>query len=190
MEAIQEGLKTSATLQQQRDCSTTPPLVRRVRRIAASQQQQQQHHHRQAAAAEAAAAPTAAAAATFAAQHQENKFGVGATTFPFTLSLQIQTSQASKGLIFNFRIRRTLRASSQVVVGLANRDCPPICASRPGTAYISAAWRNGSDLTAGHPFPVVLTERFPVPSTSLSNPCDGRPARSFICGRQSCGTTS
>ena len=161
------------------------------RKIAGAQLLQQQQHHRQAAAAaEAAAAPTAAAAATFAAQHQENKFGVGATTFPFTLSLQIQTSQASKGLIFNFRIRRTLRASSQVVVGLANRDCPPICASRPGTAYISAAWRNGSDLTAGHPFPVVLTERFPVPSTSLSNPCDGRPARSFICGRQSCGTTS
>ena len=142
MEAIQEGLKTSATLQQQRDCSTTPPLVRRVRRIAASQQQQQQqqqHHHRQAAAAEAAAAPTAAAAATFAAQHQEKKFGVGVTTFPFTLSLQIQTSQASKGLIFNFRIRRTLRASSQVVGGVANWDCPAICASRPVMAYIPVA---------------------------------------------------
>ena len=69
-------------------------------------------------------------------------------------------SQASKGLIFNFRFRRTLRASSQVVVGLANRDCPAICASQLVTAYISAAWRIGSDLTAGHPFPVVSTERF------------------------------
>ena len=42
-------------------------------------------------------------------------------------------SQASKGLIFNFRFRRTLRASSQVVVELANRDCSAICASRPVT---------------------------------------------------------
>ena len=65
--------------------------------------------------------------------------GVGVTTFPFTLCLQIQTSQASKGLIFNFRIRRMLRASSQVVVGLANRYCLAICASRPVTAYISVA---------------------------------------------------
>ena len=47
-------------------------------------------------------------------------------TFPFILCLEIQTFQASKGLIFNFRFRRTLRASSQVVVGLANRDCPAI----------------------------------------------------------------
>ena len=153
MKAIQEGLKTSATPQQQRDCSTTPPLARRVRRIAAAQQQQQQQQqqqHRQAAAAasEAAAAPTATAAATIAAQHQEKKCGVGVTTFPVTLCLQIQTSQASKDLIFNFRIRRTLHASNQVVV-LANRDCPAICAPRPVTACISAAWRIGSDLTAG-----------------------------------------
>ena len=69
-------------------------------------------------------------------------------------------SQASKGLIFNFRFRRTLLASSQMVVGLANRDCPAICVSRLVTAYISAAWRIGSDLTAGHTFPVVSTERF------------------------------
>ena len=62
-------------------------------------------------------------------------------------------------MIFNFRFRKTLRASSQVVVGIANWDCPAICASRPFTAYISAAWRIGSDLTAGHPFPVVSTER-------------------------------
>ena len=64
------------------------------------------------------------------------------------------------GLMFNFRFRRTLRASSQVVVGLTNRDCPAICASRPVSAYISAAWSIESDLTAGHPFPVVWTERF------------------------------
>ena len=108
------------------------------------------------------------------------------TTFPFTLCLQIQKSQACKGLILNFRFGRTLRASSQVVVGLKNRDCPAICASRLVTAYISAAWRLGSDLTAGHPFPVVSTERFPVPSISLSNPYDGRPARPVTCGRLSC----
>lgn len=99
-------------------------------------------------------------------------------------------SQASKGLIFNFRFRRTLRASSQVVVELADRDCPAICASRPVTAYISAAWRIGSDLTAGHLFPVVTTERCPGPSTSFSSPYDGRSARPFICGRQNCRTTS
>ena len=85
-------------------------------------------------------------------------------------------------MIFNFRFRRTLRASSQVVVGLANRNCPAICASRPVTAYISAPWRIGSDLTAGHPFPVVTTERFPGPSTSFSSPYDGRPARPLFSG--------
>ena len=63
-------------------------------------------------------------------------------------------------MVFNFRFRRTLRASNQVVVGLANRDCPAICAYRSVTAYFSAAWRTGSDLTARHPFPVVSTERF------------------------------
>ena len=85
---------------------------------------------------------------------------MGATTFPFTLCLHIQKSQASKGLIFTFRFRRTLPASSQVVVRLSNRNFPAICASRPVTAYISAAWRIESDLTAGYPFPVVSTERF------------------------------
>ena len=44
-------------------------------------------------------------------------------------------------------------------MGSANRDCPAIGASRPVTAYVSAAWRIGSDLTAGHPFPLVSTER-------------------------------
>ena len=53
-----------------------------------------------------------------------------------------------------------LQASSQVVVGLENPDCPAICASRLVTAYISAAGHIGSDLTAGHPLPVVSTERF------------------------------
>ena len=162
---------TSAKLQERSCCSSSNIIVKQQQQQKRQQhQQQQQPQHLQ--------------------HNTERKLWRRVTTFPFTLSLQIQTSQASKGLIFNFRIRRTLRASSQVVVGLANRDCPTICASRPGTAYISAAWRIGSDLTAGHPFPVVLTERFPVPSTSLSNPCDGHPARSFICGRQSCGTTS
>ena len=56
---------------------------------------------------------------------------------------------------------RSRVASSQVVVRLANRDCSAICASRLVTANISAAWRIGSDLTAGHPFPVVSSERFP-----------------------------
>ena len=85
-------------------------------------------------------------------------------------------------MIFNFRFRRTLRASNQVVVGLTNRDCPAICASRPDTAYMSAAWRIGSDLTAAHPFPVVTTERFPGPSTSFNSPYDGRPARPLFSG--------
>ena len=67
----------------------------------------------------------------------------GVKTSPFTLCLQIRTSQASKSLILNFWFRRTLRASSQVVVGFANRDRPAICASRPPTASISAACRIG-----------------------------------------------
>ena len=66
--------------------------------------------------------------------------GLGVTTFSFTLCLQIQKSQASKGSILNVRFRRTLRASSQVVMGLGSRNCPTIYASRPVTAYISAAW--------------------------------------------------
>ena len=49
--------------------------------------------------------------------------------------------------------------SSQVVVRLANRDCPANRACRPVTAYIFAAWRLGSDLTAVHLLPVVSTER-------------------------------
>ena len=53
-----------------------------------------------------------------------------------------------------------LRASSQVVVGLSNRDGSAICASRLVTVYNSAAWRMGSDVTTGHPFPVVSTEAF------------------------------
>ena len=77
-------------------------------------------------------------------------------------------SQASKGLIFNVRFCRTLRASSQVV-GLANRNCPTICTSRPVTAYI---------------MPHVVLDQlkgFPVPSTSLSNPYDDRPAKIYFC---------
>ena len=40
-------------------------------------------------------------------------------------------------------------------MGLANRNCLAICASRPVSAYISAAWIIGSDLTAWHPFAVI-----------------------------------
>ena len=105
-------------------------------------------------------------------------------TFPFILCLEIQTFQASKGLIFNFRLHRTIRASSQVVVGLANLDSAATSASWPVMAYISAGWRIGSDLTPGHLFPVVSIETFTVPSTSLSNLYDGRRARPTICGRQ------
>ena len=65
---------------------------------------------------------------------------------------------ASRGLVFTFQFGRTLRASSEAIVVLADRVCPETCASRTVTAYISAAQRIGWDLTVGHLFPVVMTE--------------------------------
>jgi len=76
----------------------------------------------------------------------------------FTLGSQILKLPGSKGLIFNFQFGKTLRASSEAVVVLADRDCPAICAFRAVKAYISAAQRIGWDLTAGHLFPVITTE--------------------------------
>ena len=61
-------------------------------------------------------------------------------------------------MIFNFQLGKTLRASSEAVVVLADRDCPAICAFRVVTAYISAAQRIGWDLSTGHLFPVATAE--------------------------------
>ena len=58
----------------------------------------------------------------------------------FTMGSHILRLPAPKGLIFNFQIGKTLRAS---MVMLAGRDCPAICAFRAVTAYISAAQRIG-----------------------------------------------
>ena len=62
--------------------------------------------------------------------------------------------------------------------------------SRPVKAYISAAWRIGSDLTAGHPFPVVSTERFSGTVYLFEQPVWRRPARPFIFGRKNFMTHS
>ena len=95
-----------------------------------------------------------------------------------------------QGFDFNFRFRRTLRASSQVVVRLADPDCSAIYESRPVTAYTSAEQRIEWDVTTRHLFPVLTTQMFPGPPTSFSRARDGRPARPFICGRKNCRTTS
>ena len=76
----------------------------------------------------------------------------------FTLGSQILRLPESRGLIFNFQVGKTLRASIEAVVVLADRVCSETCASRAVTAYISAAQRIGWDLTVGHLFPVVMTE--------------------------------
>ena len=73
----------------------------------------------------------------------------------FTLGSQILKLPNSRGLIFNFQFGKTLRASNEAVVVLADRGFPAICAFRAVTAYISAAQRMGWDLNAGHLFPVV-----------------------------------
>ena len=74
--------------------------------------------------------------------------------------------------IFNFQLGKTLRASSEAVVVLADRDCPAVCAFRAVTAYISAAQRMGWDLTAGHLFPVVTAEggrgSLPLPAARMT----------------------
>ena len=76
----------------------------------------------------------------------------------FTLGSQILRIPESRGVIFNLQSDENLRASSEAVVVLADRDCPEICACRAGTAHISAAQRVGWDLTARYLLPVVTTE--------------------------------
>ena len=76
----------------------------------------------------------------------------------FTLGSQILKLPNSRGLIFNFQFGKTLRASIEAVVALADRDCPAVCAFRAVAAYISAAQRMGRDLTTGYLFPVVTAE--------------------------------
>ena len=47
----------------------------------------------------------------------------------FTLGFNILKLRTSRGLIFNFQFGKTLSASSEAVVVLADRDCPMICPS-------------------------------------------------------------
>ena len=63
-----------------------------------------------------------------------------------------------RGLIFNFRSGKTLRASSDAVVVLEDKDFPETCVCRAVTAHVFAAQRIGCDLTAMHLFPVGTTE--------------------------------
>ena len=76
----------------------------------------------------------------------------------FTMGSHIVRLPAYKGLILNFQFGKTLRASSEAVVVLADRDFPVIRALRAVTAYISAAQRIGWDLTTGHLFPVATAD--------------------------------
>ena len=76
----------------------------------------------------------------------------------FTLGFQILRLPESRGVVFNFQFGKTLRASSEAIVVLADRVFPETRASRAVTAYISAAQRIGWDLIIGHIFPVATTE--------------------------------
>ena len=90
----------------------------------------------------------------------------------FILRSQILELPKSRGLIFNFQFGKTLRASSEAVVLLADRDCPAVFAFRAVTAYVSAAQRMGWDLTAGHLFHVFTTEggwgNLPFPAARMT----------------------
>ena len=90
----------------------------------------------------------------------------------FALGSQIMKLPNSRGLIFNLQFGKTLRASSEAVVVLADRDCSAVCAFRAVTAYISAAQRMGWDLTAGHLFPVVTAGgdrgNLPLPAARMT----------------------
>lgn len=76
----------------------------------------------------------------------------------FTLGSQVLRLPESKGLIFNFQFGKTLRASTEAVVVLTDKECPSICAYRGVTEYISAAQGLGWDLRKGRLFPVVTPE--------------------------------
>ena len=92
----------------------------------------------------------------------------------FTLGSQILKLPNSRSLIFNFQFGKMLRASSEAVVVLADRDCPAVCAFRAVMAYISAAQRMVWDLTTGHLFPVVTAGgdrgNLPLPAARMQPP--------------------
>ena len=77
-----------------------------------------------------------------------------------------------RDLIFNFQFGKTLRASSEAVVVLADRDWPVIRPFRAVTAYSSVAQQMGWDLAAGHLFPVVSAGggrgNLPLPAASIN----------------------
>ena len=75
----------------------------------------------------------------------------------FALASQILKLPKSRSLIFNFQFGKTLRASSEAVVPLADRDCAPFSMFRAVTAYISAAHRM-CEPYCRHRFPVVTTK--------------------------------
>ena len=105
----------------------------------------------------------------------------------FTMGSHILKLPASKGMIFNVQFDKTLRASSEAVVGLADRDCPAICAFRTVTRCITIAQRIGWNLTTGHLFPVVTAARgrgrLPLSAARMTANLKG------ICGWQSCRAT-
>ena len=57
---------------------------------------------------------------------------------PFTLDSQVMRLSESAGLIFNFLFGKTWRRSTEVVVVLADKECPQVCAFRAVAEYISA----------------------------------------------------
>ena len=75
-----------------------------------------------------------------------------------SLGSQILKLPESKGLISNFQLGKTLRASSEAVAVLADQDTPEICAFRAVMDDIAAAQRMGWDLTAGRLVPSVSAE--------------------------------
>ena len=77
---------------------------------------------------------------------------------PFVaLASQILKLPKARSLIFNSQFGKTLRASSDAVVPLADRDCPPFSILRAVTEYISAPQRM-CEPYCRHWFPVVTTK--------------------------------
>ena len=69
----------------------------------------------------------------------------------FTLAVQILRPPESRGFILNFLFGKTLRISSEAVVGLATDD-PDTCPVRGAGEYISFAQAIEWDLSSGYLF--------------------------------------
>ena len=85
-------------------------------------------------------------------------YSMRAYDLSFAMGSHILRLPVSRGLIFNFSFGKTLRASSEAVVVLADRNCPAIFSFRVVTAYSSAAQQTVLDSNTGPLVPVATAE--------------------------------